>query len=220
MNIVEEYIQRKNLHHLDVVHHSNNVFSITKPAIITSNYSYLYIHIHWNNKSKGPGKYLIEFKSPIKLQKLSPAFLRHNDFISQGCLFNTISSNEVEYEDYENFIFGWANAIKKSNTKWIFPNNKDEARLMLWESFVFILDSYFADISYDAKNWLWESLNLENNTEKRMNNINLVMDYINNDSRLVCSIWIKDMLMNLRNYKKWIGDLFRDNISNQLLLRG
>jgi len=210
MNILEEYIQRKNLQNLSVVHHCYNTFAIAKPSVITTSNTYLYISISWNNRTKSPGNYFIEFKYPQKIQYPILNSIRNDEFVSHNTLFKTLSSQKIEYDDYEDFIYSWYYAVKKSNSNWIFANSKEDARFMLWESFVYMFDLYFLEVPHNIKSLLWESLNLKNSLEKRIQSINEIVNHISLDSRSMCSIWFNAMLVYLKSYSAWIGKLFAD----------
>ena len=216
MNILEEYLQRHNIHNIPTVHHCNSTFAIAKPSIITTSSTYLYITVNWVDRTKGPGNYQIDFKSPQKIENHALAYIKHSDFVSQSVLFKNLSSQTIEYDEYENFMFDWYYAVCNSETKWVFANSKDEARLMLWESFVYIFDFYFSEVPYDIKSYLWESLNLENSIERRIQYINSIMDYVGFNSRLIFSVWAKDMYAYMRNYNKWISNLFSEKKIIQL----
>jgi len=208
MKILEEYLSRNKTPKLPIVHHCTNAFAIAKPNLFNSSNSYLYVFINLNDRNKGPANYAVEFRSPQKVDNSILSHIKHNDYVSQNLLFKTISNQIVEYDEYENFIYSWYHVVKNSDVKWIFAQNKDEAKLMLWESFIYIFDQFFSDLPYDFKTCLWESLNLENSFEKRLQSIGKIMDFVNFHSRVIFSIWMKDMYIFLRSYNKWISDLF------------
>lgn len=208
MKILDEYLKRNNINQFPTVHHCTSAFAIAKPNIITASNSYLYVFINWNDKNKGPGNYIVEFKSPQKIDNSILSHIKHNDYIAQNILFKTVSSQIVEYDDYESFVFSWYNAVKSSDVKWIFAKNRDESKLMLWESFIYIFDQFFSDLPFDFKTCLWESLNLENSFEKRIQSISKIMDFVGFHSRVIFSIWMKDMYIFLRSYSEWVSNLF------------
>lgn len=221
MNIIEEYIERKNLKHIPSAHHCmdglvlvrqkkqpkifDTTFSSQESETLSSYlslYYYVYMIIRWNEKPKGPGSYNIQFVSPIKLGENFRACIRHSCSVDRSVVFKNIVSKTIEYDDYETTMLGWIDSFVNDGN-WILASDKNDAYFMLWESFVYMFDRYFADLSSQIKSFLWESMKNTNDCFSRRAAIATVLGYIEKDCKSVADLWSRDFMIMSYNFCDW-----------------
>jgi len=208
VKIIEEFLNRNNLNDIPIVQHCDSSFFILKPVSITESNNYILIDIKWNDKQKGPGNYTIQFKSFKKFNTNWYEFLKNKNYIDRNLIYKTSSSNIVEYDDYENFIFNYFDSLSLNCSDYITPSNQQDAYFMMWESFVYLFDSYFTHENTEVKEILWESLDVNNLAENRIKNIDKILKILYNKFYSLYCVWNVDMLDMANNYANWINKLF------------
>lgn len=236
MNILEEFIERKKLKNVPAVHHcidgtiiirQSNPLSVgatQKPAIehdsllsCISPYCYVYLIIRWNEKPRGPGSYSVQFASPVKLGDNYKACIRHSDSLNRNFVFKNLFMKSIEYDDFETTMLGWIESIMVES-RWFVATTKDDAYFMLWESFVFMFDRYFADLPAHVKSSLWDSMNVKNDKFSRKNAITAVIGYVDEDCKSVSDLWARDFVLMSHGFCKWISSLSWEK-TNQVIHR-
>lgn len=210
MKIIEEFLNRNNLNNIPIVQHCDNAFFILKSVFMTELNNYILIDIKWNEKHKGLGNYIIEFKSFRKFNTDWYEFLKNKNYIDKNLICKTLSSHIVEYDDYENFIFNYFDSLSSNYSNYITPLNQQDAYFMMWESFVYLFDSYFIHENSEVKELLWESLNANNVADNRIKNIDKILNILYNKFYHLYCVWNVDMLNMANNYSDWINKLFHN----------
>lgn len=208
MKIVEDYIRRNNLGEIPVVQHCDSLFFIAKPRLVDEDMGYLYMTSNWIDRSKGPGSYMVRFFSPQKVGKNWANKLRHQTYVDKSSMFKEVSTHTVEYDNYETFMFNWMDMVRSSSDKWVVSKSKDEALLMVWESFVYIFDVVFSEFPAMAKSDLWESLNDGNDSMKRQDHIRKTLSHVCAVSEYMHHIWLSDICSHMDSYCDWMGECF------------
>lgn len=223
MNIIEEFIERKKLKNIPAIHHcidglimarqSNPSLDHSKQydygslaSCLSSNY-YVYMIVRWNEKPRGPGSYCIQFSSPIKLGDNYKACIRHSDSLNRSFVFKSLFSKTVEYDEFESTMLNWIESFANSDNKWILASTKDEAYFMLWESFVYMFDRYFAELPSHIKSTLWESTNEKNDNFSRKAAIMSLINYIDGDCKSVADLWTRDFVLMNHGFCDWISSI-------------
>jgi len=208
VKIIEEFLNRNNLNDIPIVQHCDNAFFILKSVFMTESNNYILIDIKWNDKQKGPGNYIIQFKSFRKFNTDWYEFLKNKNYIDRNLICKTSSSHIVEYDDYENFIFNYFDSLSSNYSNYITPLNQQDAYFMMWESFVYLFDSYFIHENSEVKELLWESLDANNVADNRIKNIDKILNILYNKFYPLYCVWNVDMLDMANNYSDWINKLF------------
>jgi hypothetical protein len=210
VKIIEEFLNRNNLNDIPIVQHCDNAFFILKSVFMTESNNYILIDIKWNDKQKGPGNYIIQFKSFKKFNTDWYEFLKNKNYIDRNLIYKTLSSHIVEYDDYENFIFNYFDSLSLNYSSYITPSNQQDAYFMMWESFVYLFDSYFIYENSEVKEILWESLDVNNIADNRIKNIDKILKILYNKFYSLYCVWNADMLDMANNYANWIDKLFHN----------
>jgi len=224
MNIVEEYIVRNKLQQIPMIHHCLSGFVVARLVDVADKFekniddsmdsmlaknNYVFISIKWNKSLNTPGSYFVQFISPCKLKADFRNYVQHSDYIDKKLLFTIISNKHVEYDDYESSMFLWLKSFAQSNKIWVVAKNKDEANFMLWESYVYMFDSYFLGFPKEIKSILCESLNSNNKKSTRITHMQKFIDFVEKDCRIISDIWNGDLNSILQEYSIWIESVVR-----------
>lgn len=228
MNILEEFIERKNLKCVPAIHHCIDglvvarklklnapLTHVVEPSthecdFLTSYLSlhcYVYMIIRWNEKIKSPGSYSVQFVSPIKLGENYKACIRHSDSLNRSFVFKSLIVKTVEYDEFESTMFTWMKSFVNNEDKWLLASTKDDAYFMLWESFVYMFDRYFADLPSHVKSALWDSMNGKNDSFSRKVAITSVLKHVNDDCRSVVDIWTRDFVLMSHKFCNWTSSI-------------
>jgi len=218
MKIIEEFIKRKKLSHIPIVHHTNYGFFILKPNLITSDINYLCLKINWNDKSKGPGNYTIQSFTFRKFNADYNSVSKLNTYIDRSFIYNTLSSNTIDYEDYESYVFSWFDKLKSSSFNYKTPNNSQETYFMLWECFVFIFESYFSTENKIIKDLVWESINDQSSESIRFKHIENILHHLYTNFYSLYYVWNIDITHMINSYSPWMNNLFQNIFLKKMIL--
>lgn len=228
MNILEEFIERKNLKCVPAIHHcidglvvarklklnaslAHVVESSTHECDFLTSYlsphCYVYMIIQWNEKTKSPGSYSVQFVSPIKLGENYKACIRHSDSLNRSFVFKSLIVKTVEYDEFESTMFTWMRSFMNNEEKWLLASTKDDSYFMLWESFVYMFDRYFADLPSHVKSALWDSMNEKNDSLSRNVAITSVLRHINDDCRSIVDLWTRDFVLMSHKFCSWTSSI-------------
>lgn len=219
MNILEEYLARHDRMDLPVVHHCTRAFYIARQNIVTGGSGFLMLDVMWVNRTRGPGYYSVSTISPHKPTMNWRSLVKHMDSFSRSTLTRTISTSSVEYDNYEDHVEGWFRQLCRPDGAWRGALDRESCLFMLWEIFVYIFDSLFAESPFMVRSDLWDSLNEDRSAFERRESIGRVVAHVDRISPPASDFWITDMITFSKRYAPWMGRLF-ENLKPREVVHG
>lgn len=176
MYLYEEYAKKNNFD-CDFVRYSNQSIVFLRED---SSYGVMTISKIYSDNS--PNKYRISKSLP----KSNEGFLK------------VISSVDVEWDDYENYILN--NYKSKKNA----ILHSDDVFLIGWEIFVIISDKFFSNnISH---NLIYPTIDFSISQSDRTKKINEFVEMLKLEFKPTYSSWLK-MQENIDNYSYWLAEI-------------
>lgn len=210
MNILEEYLHRLGLVDMPAVHHCDRSFFVARQRIVSGASSFMMLDVMWTARSKGPGYYAVSVITPHKPSVNWRSFLRHTDSFSRSTLTRTLTTQSIEYDDYEEHIEKWFKTISLPDSGWVGAQDGESCLLMLWEIYVYVFDNLFAEAPALVRADLWDSLSAEATPAARRSSIDSVVSYVNRMSKSAGDFWSADLMLFSRRYANWMGRLFKN----------
>jgi hypothetical protein len=173
MYLYEEYANRLNL--------KSHIFKRDNSIVYLENSTIVLIEKKLNFNQ--PNSYNISICEPETNKGRSVSF------------FNVISKDEVEWDDYDNYIF---NFCKSSNRA---LENSNDILIRSWELFLIYNDEYFSkNINYNV---LYKTIDLNENRIKHIEDFILFLRIHN---AYYYEMW-QQMNKNIINYSYWLAKL-------------
>lgn len=190
MYLFEEYYKRHNIKSLQFFY---NTFCV---VLECNNINHIFSS-KWINDYRHPGHFKISLK-----------VVNHNGFDSED-IFNEIMDDNVEWNEYEYFMYDFFKNIKQKNNT-INVVKKEEAKVTLWELFVCSTDNYFSKQSEEIKNYLSISLNKNLSYKDRIFNQTLILQRYYNTP--MYKMWKNNFDVIIENYSPWVEKILEPSV--------
>jgi hypothetical protein len=200
MRLYEEYLQR-HLLSVPLVRHEDQGSIILRTTDAKHwNSRWIFVTIRWQDQGIHPGKYYIEFYSPI------------HDGYGSGRLFSKSSAKEIEWDEYEDYFLAWSNGLEgfldrpsRESTRVV--SGEKEVILTAWEVFLFCYDGWFAAQSSELRSYIDRSIDLDLPLERRYIGYQDSLIYLTARHPAILKSWKYDMLGLVQNYSHWLAQL-------------
>lgn len=192
MRLCEEYLQRHKIFKLPVVYYCRNACILLKTP--DSYEKWMFLCSEWIEHD-AQSRFLISSYRP------------QHDGYKLGNIFSKSFIDAKKWYEYEDFMIYFCKNME--NAKPIVDRN--QLKIVLWEIFVYVYDSLFANQSFQIKELVYNSLNSESNTEDRIETSNIIIAEIAKTRPAVFRIWQNEFLKKQENYATWMADLFQTN---------
>jgi len=193
MKLYEEYLARHGLK-IPVVNHCTNG-SVFLQRDRTSKYNYSFLKIFWVENPRGPGNYVITHLCPIR-----------DGFHQQGHIFDRISSVNVYWDQYEDYLLDWI-ATNIQLEKTMQPVPSERCLFAAWEMFVYIFDSWFNNQPQSIKTVLFDTLDEDNSHGFRTQSYKEICNYMSVNTPAILKIWREEILIWVGFYSGWLSKL-------------
>jgi hypothetical protein len=190
MFLQEEYLQRHGIVDVPIIVHTIRGSLLLRPK----GFSYLVVVISWKPSNRGPGRYHINYYTPI-----------HNGY-SRNLYFSRISEVEcvLEWEEYSTYIINWSSKNRLNPVL-----TEAEVYLSIWEMFLFCCDDALASLGLEKL--LYESINEDNPIDKRYSSFLDCMDYLRLNHPDLSNLFKDNFLSHVFPYCFWLSKLISDN---------
>jgi len=187
MHLYEEYLARHCIT-LPVVKHTGQGYVFFRE---NESDSWRIASIVLQEQKQGPSNYCIRVFKPVR---------GGDKYFS---LFAVYEENDVEWDDYEDFVLEWSNVL--SNFK---IATSSEAFCAAWEMFVYANDEWFSkNIPLDI---LYGTLDEDLLTTERMHNIYECVQSMSYKSPSRHRVWQDDVMNLVENYAYWLCDIIKN----------
>jgi hypothetical protein len=195
MRLFEEYFQRHQITQVPVVYHcvSGSLLLRTNDRNIWKN-RWVLINLKWQHGDGHPGKYHFDVSLPI-----------HDGFL-KGSIFERCPTIQKNWQEYEDFIDSWASSLRGVEP----VCGIKEIFLCAWEMFVFMCDSWFMKQTYEIKEFLFQTLNIENSIDVRFEYYENMMNIISIKQPSLIRVWRYEVLSRVQCYANWLAVLVQD----------
>jgi hypothetical protein len=217
MRLYEEYLARHNLEKLPLAHHCSCASMVVKieslaqwSNLLDQNISikmpnHAIIHIKWDHNDHHPGQYYINCLYP-----------KHDGY-NTDCLFQIHPIVNVKWHEYEGYILSHftkrLHGIKPY--KGFLPTT-----MAAWEMFVYSCDGWFNKQGGDIKYLLFESLDKDNDLEKRWDYCQEILKKIQYMHSSVARCWKYDVCSKINSNAEWLADLIEEKCTRTILQLG
>lgn len=217
MRLYEEYLKRHNIQDVPLAHHCSNatmllgIDSLTswqallKQTIVTKMPKYAFFQIKWDHSDHHPGQYLVSLAYPI-----------HDGYL-KDTIFTNYSVAQLRWHEYEKFIL---NHLPEYLSGLRTFHDYIEIALIGWEMFVLAYDSWFNRQSGEIKYFLFESLDKDNDLERRWGFCQELLRKLQNVSPVVVRCWKQDVFSRVNCHAGWLANLVEQKCKRTILQLG
>jgi len=199
MRLFEEYFQRHGIKGIPVVRHDNLGALILRTQDSTYwHSSWLLVTIKWVDGGIHPGKYVVEFYSPI-----------HNGFTKQR-LFQKYNVKELEWDEYEDYFLNWSRSLEGAAGARKTPGvvrGGNEVVLTAWEMFVYCYDGWFARQESELRHYVDRCLDVDLPLAHRYAGYQNCLIYLTARHPNVLKVWKYEVLALVQHYSEWLAAL-------------
>lgn len=217
MRLYEEYLKRHNIQDVQFAHHANqsslclaidslNVWqNILKQNIVQKMPKYAILQIKWENNEHHPGLYYVTISYPV-----------HDGYLNDS-IFSTYRIATLKWQDYESFVLN--NLNEHLDGARIFHDFL-EISIAAWEMFVLAYDSWFNKQTGDIKYLLYESLDKDNDLEKRWGYCQEILRQLQTINPVTFRCWKYDVFVKINNHSEWLANLIEKKCKKSILQSG
>jgi hypothetical protein len=195
MRLSEEYFQRHAITGVPLVRYEDTgavILRMRDPTYWQS--SWLLVTTRWTDGGVHPGKYVVEFYSPI-----------HNGYIGQH-LFKKCNAKAVEWDEYEDYFLNWSRAVAGDRMPSAVRAGKD-VTLTAWEMFVYIYDGWFARQESELRHFVDRCLDTDLPPAVRYAGYQNCVIYLTARYPSVLKAWKCEVLALVQHYSGWLAGL-------------
>lgn len=217
MRLYEEYLKRHNIQDVPLAHHCSQTSlclavdslsvwqNVLKQNIIQKMPKYAILQIKWEHNDHHPGLYYVNISYPV-----------HDGYLNDSVFYcHRIAT--LKWQEYEQFVLN--NLIDHLQGTRIFHDFM-EITIAAWEMFVLAYDSWFNKQSGELKYLLYESLDKDNDLEKRWGYCQELLRQLQNVSPVTVRCWKYDVFSRINNHSEWLAKLVEQKCKKTILQLG
>lgn len=217
MRLYEEYLKRHNIKNVPLAHHCSQASlllavdspsvwqNLLKHKILNKMPRYAILQIRWDHNDHHPGQYNFSINCPV-----------HDGYLNDS-IFSTTTIAIVKWHEYEYFILN--NLMEIMQGVRVF-HDFNEVTIAAWEMFVLAYDSWFNKQNGEIKYLLFESLDRDNNLEKRWGFCQELLHRLQISNPVVFRCWKYDVLSRIGCHAEWLANLVEEKCKKIILQLG
>jgi hypothetical protein len=195
MRLYEEYFKRHAIKDIPLVRYDSMGALILRTEDTTYwHSSWLLVTIKWVDGGIHPGKYVVEFYSPI-----------HNGYLKQR-LFQKYNAKELEWDQYEDYFLNWSRSLDGDSMPGVVTGGK-EVILTAWEMFVYCYDGWFAHQESELRHYVDRCLDVDLPLANRYAGYQNCLIYLTARHPNVLKVWKYEVLALVQHYSGWLAAL-------------
>ncbi len=190
MKLYQEYFLRHNIDGMVVEHNNQGAL------ILRTKDSWLLVTIKWQDNGIHPGKYIVEYLSPI-----------HNGYANRR-LFQKYNVKELSWDEYEDYFLSWSDSMMVPD---VISGDK-KVVLTAWEMFVYCYDGWLAQQSSELRWYVYSCLDTDQSVETRYSGYQNCLLYLTAKDPDVLKVWKYEVLSLTQHYSEWLAALVKKQI--------
>ena len=214
MRLYEEYSRRHDLKDVMLAHHCSNATvllgvdslsswqSLLKQTVLGKMPKYAFFQIRWDHSDHHPGHYQVSLAYPV-----------HDGYLNDA-IFSIHSITQLKWHEYESFIFNYALEYLKDTRTF---GDFQEMSMIGWEMFVLGYDTWFNRQNGEIKYLLFESLDKDNDLEKRWGYCQELLRKLQVASPAVARCWKHEVFSRINSHAGWLANLLERKCKKPIL---